>query len=581
MTGTSEVLVVPNLQKLLCLSQSKDKDELLPAAWQGEYDITFVRNPVRVLGLLQSQNFDGVFVCADSFREVLGLSDSIRDSQILKNLPDAVALLDREQRILWNNQKLADWTGSVETQSKRFIDCFVDATIIGADEDPILTAAVLGRQTVTKIKDKNSHYFDMLISPVLDKKGETSQLIVVLRDITTETLQNQKLEAIHMAGIELANLTPEEIFQMDVTQRIDLLKSNILHYTQQVLDYSFFEIRLVDDKSGMLEALLSVGINSERAQQPLYVSTEGQGVTGFVAATGRSYICDDTTKDPIYLDGLIGAGSCLTVPLIVHDHVIGTINVESPEIKAFSRSDLQFLEIFSRDIAASLNTLELLAAQSANAAQQSVEAIHSAVALPIDEILNDAVSVLEKYIGHDSEVEQRLRSILKNARDVKQVIQKVGEKMAPATAVPECLQTPCRPLLQQRRILVIDSDAEVRDSAHRLLERYGCIVETAHFGREALSMIRNSDGDHQYDTVISELRLEDMTGYDLLMNLKDLMGIENPPLILMTGFGYDPGHTMVKARKAGLRPNAVLYKPFRLDQLLDTVERFSNEEASV
>jgi hypothetical protein len=42
------------------------------------------------------------------------------------------------------------------------------------------------------------------------------------------------------------------------------------------------------------------------------------------------------------------------------------------------------------------------------------------------------------------------------------------------------------------------------------------------------------------------------------------------PLVLMTGFGYDPGHSIVKARQAGLK--GVLYKPFRLDQLLDTVE---------
>jgi hypothetical protein len=40
----------------------------------------------------------------------------------------------------------------------------------------------------------------------------------------------------------------------------------------------------------------------------------------------------------------------------------------------------------------------------------------------------------------------------------------------------------------------------------------------------------------------------------------------------MSGFGYDPGHSIVKARQAGLLPNAVLYKPFRLDQLLSTVD---------
>jgi FixJ family two-component response regulator len=46
--------------------------------------------------------------------------------------------------------------------------------------------------------------------------------------------------------------------------------------------------------------------------------------------------------------------------------------------------------------------------------------------------------------------------------------------------------------------------------------------------------------------------------------------IDPLPLILMTGFGYDPGHSIVKARQAGLQ--SVLYKPFRLDQLLQNVE---------
>ena len=43
------------------------------------------------------------------------------------------------------------------------------------------------------------------------------------------------------------------------------------------------------------------------------------------------------------------------------------------------------------------------------------------------------------------------------------------------------------------------------------------------------------------------------------------------PLILMTGFGYDPGHSIVKARQAGI--DLVLFKPFRIDQLVDTVEK--------
>ena len=52
-----------------------------------------------------------------------------------------------------------------------------------------------------------------------------------------------------------------------------------------------------------------------------------------------------------------------------------------------------------------------------------------AVALPVDDILNEAVNVMERYIGHDADVVERLQKILRNARDIKLVIQKVGEKM--------------------------------------------------------------------------------------------------------------------------------------------------------
>ncbi len=68
-------------------------------------------------------------------------------------------------------------------------------------------------------------------------------------------------------------------------------------------------------------------------------------------------------RRPAISGGLQGRKSSLTVPLIWNEQVIGTFNVESPEPRAFTESDLQFLEIFSRDVAVALNTLELLVAQ--------------------------------------------------------------------------------------------------------------------------------------------------------------------------------------------------------------------------
>ena len=216
----------------------------------------------------------------------------------------------------------------------------------------------------------------------------------------------------------------------------------------------------------------------------------------------------------MYIEGFKGAKSSLTVPLIFHDQVIGTFNVESPEPRAFSESDLQFLEIFSRDIAVALNTLELMVAQRASTAQESVEAIHGAVALPVDEILNDAVNVMERYIGHEPDVAERLHRILSNARDIKQVIQKVGQSLAPAEARPSCVRVEPRAALVGKHVLVVDADDSVRKAAHALLDRYNCIVETAHDGNEAIFMTRNLGKNGQYDAIILAAAGLERLGFD-------------------------------------------------------------------
>ena len=117
---------------------------------------------------------------------------------------------------------------------------------------------------------------------------------------------------------------------------------------------------------------------------------------------------------------------------------------------------------------------------------------------------------------------------------------------------------------------MIDGDEQVLKSADHLLGKHGCNVETAHAGELALMMIRNCGFADGYDAIIADIRLPDIGGYDLLMKLKTL--IADPPLILMTGFGYDPGHSIVKARQAGLKKNALLFKPFRSEQLIEVVE---------
>ncbi len=517
----------------------------------------------------------GVILTGGLVSEDGPLVASVRAQRILENVPDGVVLLDAGDTIRWANARFRQWCGREEVCGVGFLTALGHPEILGPEFSPFHAALASGRISGATLRTADNRYLHLNAAPLLATESSAAtdwpaadHVVVSIRDVTHTILEQQKRAAIHQAGQKLADLSPAELADMTIEERIDLLKSNILHYSRDLLLFDVVEIRLLDRKTGRLEPLLAEGMQPEAEARILFARTEHNGVTGYVAATGRSYFCNDTTKDPRYLEGCKGAKSSLTVPLMLHDQVIGTFNVESPEPGGFSHTDMQFLEIFSRDVAAALNTLELLVAEKASTTAESVEAIHGAVALPIDDILNDAVNVMERYIGHDADVVERLQRILRNARDIKQAIQKVGEKMTPSTAHAQHRRGERRRALTGKRILVVDADEQVRAAAHCLLERNGSIVETARDGAEAASMVRAA-GDEDYDVILSDIRLPDMSGYQLFLRLSEIL--VDVPLVLMTGFGYDPGHSIVKARQAGI--NLVLFKPFRVDQLLDTLER--------
>ena len=562
--------------RILCLGGTHDAQLALRERCGDQVEVVEV-SPARALSYLTSGEYIGIYADADHFAEVINVARLMQNERILQGMTDAVVLLSNDNTILWANGRLLEWAGRDDVVGANFYDVMGTPEILGPDFSPFHTALGSGRPSASTLRCFQNRYMRVHAAPVFDAEGAAQHLVVTIREVTDEIVQQQKLSAIHQAGIELADLTPDEVAKMSVEERIELLRANILHCTKDVLHYDVVEIRMLDPTTRVLEPVLAVGMMTEAAQRELRAEPTGNGVTGFVAATGKSYLCEDTSEDPLYLEGAAGARSSLTVPVMLHDRVTGTLNVESPEPRAFSESDLQFLEIFARDVAIALNTLELLAAEKASTAAASVEAIHSAVALPVDDILNDAVNVMERYIGHQPDVVERLQQILRNARDIKQVIQKVGQSMAPTEAQPPSARVELRPALVGRRVLVIDADESVRSAAHALLERYRCIVETAHDGNEAQFMVRSLSAEQHYDAIIADIRLPDMSGFDLLLKLKEVM--ERVPMALMTGFGYDPGHSIVKARQAGLQ--AVLYKPFRLDQLLETVEQLVTGAAPV
>jgi CheY-like chemotaxis protein len=531
---------------------------VLPPGW----DAVRAASIPKGLALLRAAGpFDGIFVPAGDAAVWGRASSLLQHESVLELLGEGVAVLCRDLRIEWANSMFAEWSGG-PVVGKTIREALGATAFLGPDAAPFSTA--LGGQAASaRIAVGDNRYLELRVTPLIDPANHVQQLIVLCRDVTAEVERQHKLDALHQAGRDLASLNAGELAAVSPEERVEMLKHNIRRLTHDLLHYDVIEVRLLDPQTGELKPLLAEGMTGEAARRVLYARPEGNGVTGYVAATGKSYVCADAAHDPRYIEGARGARSSLTVALSWSDTVIGTFNVESPQLGGFGPLDLQFAEIFCRELASALHTLDLLLLEKRQTASQSIEAINREVGLPVDEILAAATSVLERWIGHEPEMAEKLRKIIANARVIKQSIQKVGDDIAPAVA-PLTFAGGTTPNRLNLRVLVVDNDERVRRSAHSVLGRLGCVVETARDGREAVTMAKLSN----YDAILADIRLPDLPGYEVYRALRQARPTAN--VILMTGFGYDAAHSIVKARQDGLKH--VLYKPFRVDQLLNALQ---------
>jgi DNA-binding NtrC family response regulator len=117
------------------------------------------------------------------------------------------------------------------------------------------------------------------------------------------------------------------------------------------------------------------------------------------------------------------------------------------------------------------------------------------------------------------------------------------------------------------KILVVDDDSFVIEQLEKELRSKlpEVTVLTTDSGYQALKHIMTGD----IDLLLTDIAMPDMDGYELFLRAREQN--EDMPVIMMTGFGYDPNHTVVNARNAGLCPEDILFKPFDNDYLVKLI----------
>lgn len=116
-------------------------------------------------------------------------------------------------------------------------------------------------------------------------------------------------------------------------------------------------IALLGPEAQHLEIQVATAMDQKQARQ-LRLRV-GEGVTGFVAKSGRPLRISDVSKAPMYVALRTGIASELAVPLRVEGKLIGVLNVDSTKGDAFSADDEELLSAIATQAAKVIQTSQL------------------------------------------------------------------------------------------------------------------------------------------------------------------------------------------------------------------------------
>jgi two-component system, sensor histidine kinase SagS len=531
---------------------------------------------------------------------------------VLESLSEGVCLCDIEGQIVWSNTAFKQLdptaTSNIAAACRQAARSFLDPAVVGGG------AGAAPRTRYDIGTQDEARWFEASISPVRGPSGaKLAHVAAVINDVSAARRIQSKMDAIDRAGTELVRLDADTIRKMNTAERLRVLEQKIIKFAHDLLHFDHFAIRLVDEKTSKLELVMSCGLPQEAMEVELYARREGNGISGFVAATGRSYICTDAATDPRYVLGIVAARSSITIPLRMSDKVIGVFNIESTQLGAFNEEDRQFGEMFATYIALALHILDLLVVERSTTGKAVTGTVEGELSEPLEDIavvsarLKTALAAIAPVPGApntapvpvlDPSISRFVERIIADVDSIKRRMKDVAA--GPATilgAEKSIAEAALDPALVGRHVLVADDDQRIRQIIRDVLRGRGAEVTVCENGTQAIEAIArmvagkgsassavgsSAPGQERqieatpgigqpgkFDLIVSDIKMPDQTGYEIFAAARKVMaGI---PVILMTGFGYDPHHSIVRASQEGL--SCVLFKPFQAERLIEEVHK--------
>jgi phosphoserine phosphatase RsbU/P len=149
----------------------------------------------------------------------------------------------------------------------------------------------------------------------------------------------------------LSNLTKEFSAILDLDSLLEKLASSV----RTLIHFDGFSILLVNHEEATLKHRFSLRFDQRRSVDiPL-----SKGITGAAVRERQPIRVADTGTDPRYIETFSGIRSEVAVPLIVHDVVIGVMDLESEKVNFFNEEHVRTLSLLAPQIASAVENARL------------------------------------------------------------------------------------------------------------------------------------------------------------------------------------------------------------------------------
>ena len=354
--------------------------------------------------------------------------DWLQLASLGEQLRSEESLSAQRDRIIAMTSRLIDGSVEVWLQESIFrLPDWEDTHIFPSQPtlDGMKNAVKAGKLVTTNGKTKTTTSRSTFVAVPLEDRGITLGALQVTRPkgprFSADELNllqglaqivSVSLIASHRAEVEQfrlrqLNLVREVSAQIANVLDLDALAARVTKLIQKTFNFYYVAIFTLEPLSNALRFRSSaIAPRKGRKKASMALEVElGQGLIGQAASTGKEIVCDDVQADPRFrfIDSLPETQSEVVIPLKIEDRVLGVMDVQSNQLRAFHPNDLLILHALADNVARAVESARLYSGLRRRADQLTlVSEVSKSVTSTLDlsQIMRDAANLIHEKFGY-------------------------------------------------------------------------------------------------------------------------------------------------------------------------------------